>query len=93
MSRYLYETLYTADIKIKNEIIKPNHMIFYNKNKDVFYDIELLNHLIDIETNQELDNYTKKAVEAEISKKSYLVIDYGYKVIKFKQSLENLSMQ
>lgn len=71
MNKYVQGYLYIGNIKINNTTIKENAILFYDKEKDIFYTIEVLNHLLDQELNKSLNEQTKKEIEDIIKKNSY----------------------
>ena len=71
MNEYKHGNLYIGNIKIKNEIVKENAMLIYDKNKNIFYGIEVLNHLIDIETNKNMSIELKEKILNDINKHTF----------------------
>ena len=71
MNKYKHGLLYIGDIKINNQIVKKDKMIIYDPQKDIFYGIEVLNELIDIELNKEIPSSVKKSIEEKIKKNTF----------------------
>lgn len=71
MNNYIHGNLYIGNIKIDYQIVKENVLLIYDVNKDVFYGIEVLNELIDIETKKDLNQTLKTQIEEKIKKNTY----------------------
>ena len=71
MNNYKHGTLYIGNIKINNQTIKENEMIIYNGQKDIFYGIDVLNELIDLESNKEIPIEAKKIIEEKVKNSTY----------------------
>ena len=72
MNNYKHGSLYIGNIKINNQIVKENKMFIYEAQKDIFYGIEVLNELIDLESNKEISIETKKSIEDKIKNSTYI---------------------
>lgn len=75
MYEYNQGTLYTGNIvKEENDkqiIIKENAMLIYDGQKDSFYTVEVLNYLLDLETNKNLSASEREEYQRIVNKNSY----------------------
>lgn len=71
MNKYNPEELYIGNVMKNNITIKENTTLFYSKRDDVFYSIEVLNHMIDLETNPSLTPETRRVLEDIVKKYTY----------------------
>lgn len=75
MSQYNQGTLYTGNIvkNINNEkiLIKENTMLIYDGQKDCFYTVEVLNYLLDLETNKNLSEEKKEECQRKVNENRY----------------------
>lgn len=76
MDEYTHGDLYTGNIvKVANNeqiILQENVMFIYDGQQEIFYGIEVLNHLLDLETNQDLSTKKKEEYQRIVNENTYL---------------------
>lgn len=71
MTKYTQGTLYIGTIKRKSEIVTENAMIFYSTEKDLFYGIEVLNEVHDLDNDKQLSPEERTELLKKIESNSY----------------------
>lgn len=71
MNEYNHGCLYIGNIKINNQTLREKAILIYDKQKDVFYGIEVLNELIDLESNKTLTPETKIKIKKIVNNSTF----------------------